>query len=264
MCAGYFLEPNLYPGEKRCCCVHVRAAESLTHRPPSPLEPLVQERKHRRHRWGISSNFMPRPSIEKTQRSKLRRLMRRQRRALSAQQRRCASRKLERQLGRHPLFLNSRHIAFYLPNDGEMDLGPLIKRARAMGKHCYLPVLSPLYHNRLWFAPYHSDGKLQRNRFGIPEPALNWSHMRPAWSLDLILMPLVAFDSDGNRLGMGGGYYDRTLAYLTRRRHWRKPHLIGTAYSFQQVDALPHAAWDVPLQGISTESTVRLLTPSHR
>jgi len=195
----------------------------------------------------------------KTERNELRRRMRQQRRALTPQQQRDAAYALERQIGRHPLFLRSRHIAFYLPNDGEMDLSPLIARAHAMGKRCYLPVLSPLYHNRLWFAPYHNESELVVNRFGIPEPAANWSMMRPAWSLDLVLTPLVAFDAAGNRLGMGGGYYDRTLAYLARRQYWRKPHLLGTAYAFQQVEALPHAPWDVPLHGIATEAGVRLL-----
>lgn len=182
--------------------------------------------------------------------------MRQQRRALTPQQRQHAALGLERRLGKHPLFLRSKHIAFYLPNDGEMDVTPLIERAWAMGKRCYLPVLSPLYHNRLWFAPYTGRDRLVLNRFGIPEPDLSWSNMRPAWSLDLILTPLVAFDSEGNRLGMGGGYYDRTLAYLSRRHVWRKPHLIGTAYSFQQVEELPCQSWDVPLHGIATDSSL--------
>lgn len=199
----------------------------------------------------------------KTERNELRRRMRLQRRALTSQQQRDASWALERIIGRHPLFQRSRHIAFYLPNDGEMDLSPLIERARAMGKRCYLPVLSPLYHNRLWFAPYNAGCELLLNRFGIPEPAANWSMMRPAWSLDLILTPLVAFDAAGNRLGMGGGYYDRTLAYLARRNHWRKPNLLGTAYAFQQVDALPHESWDVPLHGIATEESLNLLADRH-
>ncbi len=184
--------------------------------------------------------------------------MRQQRRALSPQQREKASLALARRLGRQPLFLRSQHIAFYLPNDGEMDLSPLIQRAWAMGKQCYLPVLSPLYHNRLWFAPYRHDSDLVLNRFGIPEPAINWAGIRPVWTLDLLLTPLVAFDANGNRLGMGGGYYDRTLAYLARRRHWRKPHLLGTAYAFQQVEHLPYKPWDVPLHGVVTESSLLL------
>ncbi len=184
--------------------------------------------------------------------------MRQQRRALSPQRQQAAALSLERRLGSHPLFLHSQHIAFYLPNDGEIDLRPLLHRALIMGKRCYLPVLSPLYHNRLWFAPYHQQSELVLNRFGIPEPAVNWAGMRPAWTIDLVLTPLVAFDRAGNRLGMGGGYYDRTLAYLRRRQHWRKPHLLGTAYDFQEVERLPHEPWDVPLHGIVTESSLIL------
>jgi 5-formyltetrahydrofolate cyclo-ligase len=72
--------------------------------------------------------------------------------------------------------------------------------------------------------------------------------------LDVILMPLVAFDGQGNRLGMGAGYYDRTLAFLRHRRHWRKPRIIGLAYEFQRMPALPAEPWDVPLDGIITEA----------
>ncbi len=186
-------------------------------------------------------------------RNTLRRELRQQRSALSAQQQQSAALALDRILGRHPLFLRSKHIALYLPNDGEMDLSPLLQRALSMGKRCYLPVLSPLYHNRLWFAPYDGHNHLELNRFGIPEPIANWSQMRPVWSLDLVLTPLVAFDNRGNRLGMGGGFYDRTLAYLKQRQHWRKPRLLGTAHAFQQVKQLAHESWDIPLQGVVTE-----------
>ena len=191
--------------------------------------------------------------MAKEQRNTLRKELRQQRRALTAQQQQAAATALDRVLGRQPLFLRSQHIAIYLPNDGEMDLSPLLQRALAMGKKCYLPVLSPLYHNRLWFAPYHSDSRLSLNRFGIPEPDCNHRQMRPVWALDLILTPLVAFDTQGNRLGMGGGFYDRTLAYLNRRQHWRKPRLLGTAHAFQQVAQLPCESWDIPLQGVVTE-----------
>jgi len=192
-------------------------------------------------------------------RNELRRSLRHQRRALSAPQRHAAAAGLERIVARHPLFLHSRHIAFYLPNDGEIDLLPLVQRAWQMGKRCYLPVLTPRRHDRLWFAPFKPDTVLVMNRFGIPEPECPWQQMRSVQTLDLILAPLVAFDLAGNRLGMGGGFYDRTLAYLSRRTAWRKPRLIGTAYSFQQVEALPHQPWDVPLQGIATESSLHLV-----
>jgi len=186
-------------------------------------------------------------------RTTLRRALRQQRRSLTQQQQQAAAQALDRLLGRHALFLRSKHIALYLPNDGEMDLTPLLARALSMGKRCYLPVLSPIYHNRLWFAPYDGTNRMELNRFGIPEPVTSWSQVRPVWTLDLILTPLVAFDSNGNRLGMGGGFYDRTLAYLKRRKRWHKPRLLGTAHTFQQVANLPSESWDVPLHGVVTE-----------
>lgn len=186
----------------------------------------------------------------------IRRQMRQRRRALPATVRRHAAHALARHLGGSALFRRSRHIAFYLPNDGEMDLTPLIERAWAMGKHCYLPVLSPTFHNRLWFARYLPQTPLLPNRFGIPEPKRWWRSARPVWSIDLVLTPLVAFDRSGNRLGMGGGFYDRTLAYLPLRQHWRKPLLLGIAYEFQRTEQLPHAPWDVPLDGIATDDAV--------
>lgn len=194
-------------------------------------------------------------------RTALRREMRTLRRALSPQQQHQAAQQLLTRFRSHPLFLRSRHIAFYLANDGELDLSPLIEAAWQMGKRCYLPILSPLYHNHLWFAPYRPDSRLQANRFGIPEPICTWQQTRAVWSLDLVLTPLVAFDAAGNRLGMGGGYYDRTLAYLRRRQYWHKPRLIGAAHGFQQVEQLPVASWDVPLHGILTEQGLRITTP---
>ncbi len=197
-------------------------------------------------------------------RNDIRRHMRRQRRGLSHHQARLASQALAQRLQGTALFRRSDHIAFYLPNDGEMDLTPLIERAWAMGKHCYLPVLSPAFHNRLWFARYLPDTPLAPNRFRIPEPPMHWRSARPAWSLDLILTPLVAFDECGNRLGMGGGYYDRTLAYLLHREHWRQPQLLGVAYAFQQVAQLPHAPWDVPLHGVATDAALHRFAHSRR
>jgi 5-formyltetrahydrofolate cyclo-ligase len=188
-------------------------------------------------------------------RNAIRRQVRERRRALSSHERSHLSAQLAANITRSSLFRNSRTLALYLPNDGEVDLSAVAQTAWSMGKQCFLPVLSPLYHNRLWFAPYTPESTLELNRFGIPEPALNWPAMRYVWSLDLLLMPLVAFDLQGNRLGMGGGFYDRTLAYLARRNQWRKPHLVGTAFELQRFDALPNEPWDVPLEGVITEAS---------
>jgi 5-formyltetrahydrofolate cyclo-ligase len=76
--------------------------------------------------------------------------------------------------------------------------------------------------------------------------------------LDLVLTPLVAFDAQGHRLGMGGGFYDRSFAYLLRHSRWLRPRLIGLAYDFQRQTRLPHQPWDVPLHAIATDHRLYL------
>ena len=192
-------------------------------------------------------------------RQELRNSLRSQRRELSPQQHASASIQLAEHIASSRYFLNSQHIAFYLPNDGETDLQPLIEYAWQMKKQCYLPVLGLRNSRRLWFLPYQAETNLIPNRFGIPEPQhANRDRLLKPFTLDLILMPLVAFDSQGNRLGMGGGFYDRTLGFLIHRQHWHKPRLFGTAFSFQHVTRLDRQPWDVPLDGIATEQDITL------
>jgi len=158
-------------------------------------------------------------------------------------------------LSRLTQFQYSRRIAFYLGNDGEIDPAPLLSLAQAAGKACYLPVLHPLKFNRLHFARYQSEEQLEPNRFGIPEPSLKRAKIAPAWALDLILLPLVAFDKKGHRMGMGGGFYDRTLAFAQKNKQ-HCPQLIGLAHSFQQVENIEANHWDIPMNAIITEQGV--------
>jgi len=197
-----------------------------------------------------------RPSSVKSRES-IRREMRRRRRTLNQQQRRQAAERLRGVLCTSPLFLHSRRIACYLASEGEMDLTPVMERLWSMGKTCYLPVIRRLGHNRLDFAPYRKGDPLFRNCYGIPEPE-DRRHAAPPWGLDLLLLPLVAFDTRGNRIGMGGGYYDRTLAYLRRRKYWRTPTLLGVAYRFQQVEEIAAQRWDIPLDGVACETELML------
>lgn len=179
--------------------------------------------------------------------------MRRRRRLLTPSERASAAEAVAVTLAQTRHFRTSRRVALYFPNDGEVDLTPLLNLASAMGKQCFMPVLDTLRWNRLWFAPYRSGDPLIPNRFGIPEPVTDARHLVRARSLDLIIAPLVAFDRHGNRIGMGGGYYDRTLGFLRHRRHWHKPRIIGAAYHFQEVSELARASWDVPLDGVVTD-----------
>lgn len=186
-------------------------------------------------------------------RQQLRQQMRRARRALTAQQQKFAAQNLLGNISTLPEFIRADHIAIYLPADGEIDPRPLLERCWAMGKKTYLPVLHPIRHNRLWFAPYDASTPMTRNCYSIEEPRLDKAPRRPAWALDLVLLPLVAFDAQGGRMGMGGGYYDRTFAFSQRQKGLRGPALIGLAHELQRVDQLPVESWDIPLAGILTD-----------
>ncbi|HEB96462.1 MAG TPA: 5-formyltetrahydrofolate cyclo-ligase [Sedimenticola thiotaurini] len=192
----------------------------------------------------------------------LRRSLRRRRRAIPEPVRRDHALQAAANFRCSPLFLRYRRIGLYLANDGELDPGPLADAAFDSGKRLYLPVLRPLARPSLWFSEYLPDGRLLRNRYGIPEPDIRAHPPLPPWGLDLLLLPLVGFDDAGRRLGMGGGFYDRTLAYLRHRRHWRRPLLIGLAHECQRVDRLPDRPWDVPLNGILTESRLQMFRAS--
>ena len=186
-------------------------------------------------------------------RPQLRRMLRKARRALSRGEQRQAARGLYRQLAQQPLFRRARHISLYLPTDGEIDPRLLLRAAQRRGKATYLPVLSAWPRTKMVFQRVRPGEKLRPNRFRILEPRVNPARQRKVWTLDLVLLPLVGFDEDGGRLGMGGGFYDRSLAYLARRKSWRKPTLLGLAHECQKVEKLAQASWDVPLQGTVTD-----------
>lgn len=167
----------------------------------------------------------------------------------------CAAR-LVQTAAREPLLRNSRRIAVYLPVNGEMDPRPLMDYLWSLGKTLYLPLLVSFSKRKLWFSAYRPGDPLVCNRYGIHEPArVHAKHIRTV-ALDLVLLPLVAFDGMGHRLGMGGGYYDRSFAFIKRRCHWRKPRLMGLAYEFQRLPLIEPEPWDVPLDAIATEQRV--------
>ncbi|MCR4301255.1 MAG: 5-formyltetrahydrofolate cyclo-ligase [Sulfuricaulis sp.] len=191
-----------------------------------------------------------------TDKNDLRQKLRARRRTLSAEEQKLAASRVASNVTGSRLFLASRRIACYLPNDGEIDTHRILARIRRMRKVCYLPVLSRLSHDRLWFARMETDTDLAPNRFGILEPVVPARDLVRAQNLDLILMPLVGFDDHGHRLGMGGGYYDRSLEFLRHRSCWRKPQLLGIAYDFQRVNGLTADPWDIPLTGVVTDQAV--------
>lgn len=181
----------------------------------------------------------------------LRTRLRAQRRDLGRAAQTRAARRACRVLTRQACYRRAHHIAAYFAQDGEMNPRFVFVHARRARKRCYVPILRP--GNRLAFAPVNAHTKLRRNRFGIPEPRVAHALWVTARSLDLILVPLVAFDNAGNRLGMGGGFYDRTLAFLKRQPFRARPRVIGLAHSLQQVAKLEPQPWDIPLMGVATD-----------
>lgn len=189
---------------------------------------------------------------------RLRATIRQQRLALTDIERQHHSERLYTHLVTHSLFQRSKRIAGFIANDGEMDPAPVMRHALEFRRHCFLPVLNQLHGNRLWFAPLKEGASLTPNRYGIPEPDLFPPKPIPVWSLDLVLTPLVAFDRHGARIGMGGGYYDRTFSHPKRSINRRRPFLLGVAHAFQEVKTIQQNPWDVALDGIATEEGITI------
>jgi len=186
------------------------------------------------------------------QRQALRRELRAKRKALGATEQQHHAQLLVRQLMKLPQFMRAQYFALYMASDGEIDTLPLAQQLWRMKRKTYLPVLRPDKPQELWFVEFDADTQLSPNRFGIPEPDFRHHHRLPAARLDMALMPLVGFDRQGARLGMGGGFYDRTFAFKQLTPSGR-PYLVGLAHSCQEVPSLCSASWDIPLFGVATE-----------
>ncbi|MBD2857868.1 5-formyltetrahydrofolate cyclo-ligase [Spongiibacter sp. KMU-158] len=188
--------------------------------------------------------------------SALRSQLRQARRALSEGAQARASRNIAKALFALPEFEHSKNIAAYLANDGEVSCSDLLNQFRLLRQVIYLPVIHP-QKPQMSFYGYQMGQGLFPNRFGIEEPAHKRRAAFSAENLDMVLMPLVGFDRQGNRLGMGGGFYDRCFSFKKQRN--TPPLMIGIAHSIQEVNSLPTEPWDVPLDIILTErETIRI------
>ncbi|WP_194437466.1 5-formyltetrahydrofolate cyclo-ligase [Vibrio fluminensis] len=187
-------------------------------------------------------------------RQEFRQQIRQLRRQLSPQFQLHSGIELVKQFSALPELATAQHIALYLSADGEVDTQPLIEWLWRQGKQVYLPVIHPFSKGHLLFLHYQADTEMVLNQYRILEPKLKQPLIQPLAKLDLICTPLVAFDSTGHRLGMGGGYYDRTLEAWFKHGQGAKP--IGLAHDCQHVSRLPIESWDVPLPKIVTPSRV--------
>lgn len=143
-----------------------------------------------------------------------------------------------------PVFANARNIGGFIPMLGEVDVMLLFTHAAEKGASLWLPRL--LADGRFEFAAY-AEGSLVKGPRGVMQPAPE-AAVIPLARLDLVLVPALAFDRSGYRLGMGAGFYDKTLA-----EQKSCPKTLGVAFGAQLVDTLPRDVWDVPVNAVVTE-----------
>ena len=197
-------------------------------------------------------------------RNEIRKSLRTKRQSLSEVEQQEFSDDLLIQLSARRDVLAAKNIALYLANDSELDAMPFIKWCWQNNKKTYLPVIHPFSHGQLLFLHYDESSVMKKNNYGILEPKLDVRLIKAIGEIDIIFTPLVAFDPLGNRLGMGGGFYDRTLSSWYQQYRYQnqpldvtqskltKPYPIGLAHDIQLIDAIPTQLWDIPLPEIIT------------
>jgi len=203
------------------------------------------------------------PASTRQQKHALRRELRAARRGITGGAARSAARLMTRRMQRLGAWQRARVVALFMPSDGEIDTRTLRQAAWAAGKTVCLPVIRPptgqggrralLERGELVFRVLQPGTPLRAGALGIPEPIRGASATIPLNRVDLLVMPLVGFDPAGHRLGMGAGFYDRTLA---GRGRFRSPWRVGIAHAVQQVAALPVDPWDQPLQACVTDRKI--------
>jgi len=179
---------------------------------------------------------------------KIREIMRNKRANLSNDQLNSAANNLAKIAQKFPELLSAKSIASYLPYNGEISAHAIHKAQ--MNANLFLPRINSFHRSSMQF--HSANNKLNINKFGIYEPIAT-EPPKAISSFDIILIPLVAFDRKGNRLGMGGGFYDRALAFRKQRRFIKRPLLVGLAHHFQEIEAINAESWDIPLDAVLTD-----------
>ena len=180
--------------------------------------------------------------------------IRQRRRAVPESERRSASAKICERISKLPKFQSASQVAGFLAFDGEADPLGLMTLAAQHGKNVYVPIIIAK-GQPLRFAPWWPDVPIKHNSLGIAEPDLPLSQLISGEQLEFVVTPLVAFDEHGTRLGVGGGFYDRSFKFLNQHDPVkpRPTMLIGIAYEIQKMPVLEKSPWDVSLDGVVTE-----------
>ncbi|CAC9446811.1 5-formyltetrahydrofolate cyclo-ligase (EC [uncultured Gammaproteobacteria bacterium] len=175
--------------------------------------------------------------------------LRQQRRAITASERVQSARQILHQIQKISNTQDGQKIALYLENDGEISPKHIHNFLEKQGIGIYLPIL---VGKSLKFAKIGNEFK--KNKFGIDEPVA--TEILNAEQLDVIFIPLVGFDKHKNRIGMGGGFYDRTLSFKKNQTNHSNPKLYGLAFDCQQVTKIESQSWDVALDAIITPTKI--------
>ncbi|MFZ0218919.1 MAG: 5-formyltetrahydrofolate cyclo-ligase [Candidatus Aquirickettsiella sp.] len=182
-----------------------------------------------------------------------RKKLQQQRAKITLSEQKKASARITQQLSQHPIFLQSQTIASYVAIRHEIDPSSLIQKAWQNKQTCYLPILQG---QQLIFCIYQPHTLLKKNQFNIPEPPFSLEACITPKNIDLVLVPLVGFTEQGQRLGMGAGFYDRSFAFLLNPSKSARPFLLGLAYEWQKLDSFTEKNWDVPLNAVITEKQI--------
>jgi 5-formyltetrahydrofolate cyclo-ligase len=186
----------------------------------------------------------------------IRKSMRQLRRALPLKERLAASARINQSVLDLEVIQAAKAIGGFLAFDGEADPLPLMTWANEMQRQVFVPMIVGT-QKPLMFSPWHPDVPMKTNQFGIGEPDVDRDQWVEPRELDVVITPLVAFDADCHRLGVGGGFYDRSFAFLNSldpgRRH---PKMIGFAFELQRVARIIQNSWDVPLDAVVTERQI--------
>lgn len=210
---------------------------------------------------GVNTQFecsffqFKRPFLKNLSMNKLRHQCRQKRNLLSALTQKKHEQQATRLFLRAPWAQRPSKVALFLSIDSELGTQQLIQALWHRRFKIYLPVLKTFRGRDMAFAPYHPKSQLKLNSFGILEPQTPHAQHLTGAQLDLVIMPLTCFDAQGHRIGMGGGFYDRTFAFK-RHQPKRPPKLIGWAHSCQLQDQIQTKPWDIPLDALVTENKV--------